>query len=138
MGYFPNQATTNFDAAFITQEIISWICQNRTKPMRQGRPMWTIHGNPSWSQANVELSKEAAQSQMVECLTDIGFDCRDSEISMHRWRYASGALEHPINFLLLNDVNLGLCGDWLHGGRVEGGWLSGLQLAGAIIESSKS
>ena len=133
MGYFPNQATTNFDAAFINQEIISWICQNGSKSLRRGRPMWTIHGNPSWSQENVELSKEAAQSQMMECLASIGFDCQDAEITMHRWRYASGALEHPINFHLLPDINLGLCGDWLHGGRVEGGYLSGLQLAEAII-----
>jgi predicted NAD/FAD-dependent oxidoreductase len=138
MGYFPNQGTANFDAAFINQEIISWICQNGSKPLRQGRQMWTIHGNPSWSQVNVELSKEAAQSQMMECLAGIGFDCRDSEISMHRWRYASGALESPIHFLLLPDLNLGLCGDWLHGGRVEGSYLSGLQLAEAIIKSRES
>lgn len=137
MGLFPKQSTANFDAAFINQEIISWICQNGSKPLRQGKQIWTIHGNPDWSQGNVELSKEEAQSQMMECLTDIGFDCRDSEISLHRWHYASGALAHPIDFLLRNDVSLGLCGDWLHGGRVEGAWLSGLKLAEALIAQRK-
>lgn len=134
MAYFPHQLTPDYDAAFINGEPISWISQNKSKPMRQGRQIWTIHGNPSWSQAHIELSKEEAQSQMLACLKRLGFDCRDAEISMHRWRYASGGLEHPIRFFWLEDIYLGLCGDWLNGGRVEGAWLSGLQLAEAIIE----
>jgi predicted NAD/FAD-dependent oxidoreductase len=138
MAYLPHQLVLDHDAAFINGEPISWICQNASKPMRQERSVWTIHGNPDWSQANIELSKEEAQSQMLTCLVRLGFDCRDAEISMHRWRYASGGLVHPIDFLWQEDIQLGLCGDWLHGGRVEGGWLSGLQLAEAIIESQKS
>ena len=133
MAHFPNHVTPDFDAAFINGELISWICQNASKPMRQAKPVWTIHGNPGWSQTNIEFSKEEAQSRMLECLMKLGFDCRDSEITMHRWRYASGGLKNPIHFLLLEDIDLGLCGDWLNGGRVEGGWLSGLQLAEAII-----
>ena len=131
MAHLPHQLTTDFDAAFINQEIISWICQNRSKPMRQSN-LWTIHGNPSWSQENVEISKEDAQDQMLKCLTSLGFNCKDAEISMHRWRYASGGLQNPMNFLLLPDIGLGLCGDWLNGGRVEGAWLSGLELAVAL------
>jgi renalase len=128
MAHLPNQLTTDFDAAFINQEIISWICQNGSKPMRRGNS-WTIHGSPTWSQDNVELSKEDAQDRMVKCLISLGLNCQDAEISMHRWRYASGGLENSINFLLLADIGLGLCGDWLNGGRVEGAWLSGLELA---------
>lgn len=131
MASFPNQPTTDFEAAFINQEIISWICQNSSKPMRTGN-VWTIHGSPSWSQDNVELSKEDAQGQILECLTRLGFNCQDPEISMHRWRYASGGLKNAIGFLSLPDIGLGLCGDWLNGGRVEGAWLSGLELAAAI------
>ena len=136
MADLPNQLATDFDAAFINQEIISWICQNGSKPMRQGG-MWTIHGSPTWSQENVELSKEDAQDQMMECLTRLGFNCQDAEISMHRWRYASGSLENSIDFLSLPDIRLGLCGDWLNGGRVEGAWLSGLGLAVDIHQSTK-
>ena len=131
MAHLPHQLTRDFDAAFINQEIISWICQNRSKPMRQSN-LWTIHGNPSWSQENVEISKEDAQDRILKCLTSLGFNCKDAEISMHRWRYASGGLQNPMNFLLLPDIGLGLCGDWLNGGRVEGAWLSGHELAVAL------
>ena len=133
MANFPNQTTADFDAAFINQEIISWICQNGSKPMRQGAT-WTIHGSPTWSQDNVELSKEEAQGKMLQCLTSLGFNYQDAEISMHRWRYASGGLENSIGFLSLPNIGLGLCGDWLNGGRVEGAWLSGLDLAVALKE----
>ena len=136
MANFPNQLNVDFDAAFINQEIISWICQNGSKPMRQGI-MWTIHGSPDWSQDNVELSKEDAQDQIVQCLTALGFNCDDADISMHRWRYASGGLENSVGFLKLQDVELGLCGDWLNGGRVEGAWLSGFNLALALKQMQK-
>ena len=128
MANFPHHLNVDFDAAFINQEIISWVCQNGSKPMRQGST-WTIHGSPDWSQDHVELSKEDAQDQMLQCLTTLGFNCEDAEISMHRWRYASGGLENRVGFLSLPDIDLGLCGDWLNGGRVEGAWLSGLNLA---------
>jgi predicted NAD/FAD-dependent oxidoreductase len=131
MAHLPNQATADFDAAFINQEIISWICQNGSKPVRQGN-IWTIHASPTWSQDHVELSKEDAQDELVKCLTRLGFNCQDAEISMHRWRYASGGLKNVIGFLALPDIGLGLCGDWLNGGRVEGAWLSGLELALAV------
>ncbi len=134
MAHLPNQLAMDFDAAFINQEIISWICQNGSKPMRQGN-MWTIHANPAWSQDNVELSKEDAQAHMVQCLTRLGLNCRDAQISMHRWRYASGGLENPIGFFALPDIGIGLCGDWLNGGRVEGAWLSGLELALKLKQS---
>ena len=131
MAHLPNQTMVDFDAAFINQEIISWICQNGSKPMRQGN-IWTVHASPAWSQDHVELSKEDAQDQLVKCLTSLGLNCQDAEISMHRWRYASGGLTNSIGFLELPDIGLGLCGDWLNGGRVEGAWLSGLELALAM------
>ena len=131
MAHLPHQVIADFDAAFINQEIISWICQNGSKPMRQGN-IWTIHASPAWSQDHVELSKENAQEQLVKCLTGLGFNCQDAEISLHRWRYASGGLRSAIGFLALPDIGLGLCGDWLNGGRVEGAWLSGLELALAV------
>jgi predicted NAD/FAD-dependent oxidoreductase len=131
MAHLPNQTTVDFDAAFINQEIISWICQNGSKPMRQGN-IWTIHASPTWSQDHLELSKEDAQAQLVKCLASLGFNCQNAEISMHRWRYASGGLKNAIGFLALPDIGLGLCGDWLNGGRVEGAWLSGLELALAV------
>jgi len=32
-------------------------------------------------------------------------------------------------------ARLGLCGDWLNGGKVEGAWLSGQDLAGRVARA---
>jgi len=133
----PSDTHMPFDATFINNEIISWMARNNSKPGRTGQESWTIHANPQWSQQWIELSKEEASKQIIACAEKLGLPCKHAEISIHRWRYASGAI-HLENGSILNETNkLGLCGDWLNGGRVEGAWLSGYQLASAISASEK-
>ncbi|MGS0759409.1 NAD/FAD-dependent oxidoreductase, partial [Roseateles sp. GG27B] len=36
-------------------------------------------------------------------------------------------------FAWLAQAGLGLCGDWLNGGKVEGAWVSGQQLARQVL-----
>jgi len=121
-----------FDAAFINGEIISWISRNNSKPGREGLETWTIHANSQWSQQWIELDKQEAIQRILECAKRLGLDCQNAQISVHRWRYASGSIEANPGFIVDDDVHLGLCGDWLHGGRVEGAWLSGYKLAKKI------
>ena len=121
-----------FDAAFINDEIISWVSRNNSKPGRTGQESWTIQANPQWSQDWIELDKEEASKRILECAKKLGFNFQNAEISIHRWRYASGAISPSPEFSFFENMNLGLCGDWLHGGRVEGAWLSGLKLSNEI------
>jgi len=132
MARFTESPDIPFDAAFINDEMISWISRNNSKPSRTGQETWTIHANPQWSQQWIELDKDVASKHILECAKKLGLNCENAEISIHRWRYASGAINSGNGFILNPDIKLGLCGDWLNGGRVEGAWLSGLQLAKAI------
>jgi len=132
MAQFTEPPHIPFDAAFVNDEVISWISRNNSKPGRFGQETWTIHANPQWSQQWIELDKEVASKHILECAKKLGLDCENAEISIHRWRYASGAINIGSGFILNLDMKLGLCGDWLNGGRVEGAWLSGLKLANAI------
>ena len=126
---FSEKLTFPFDAAFINGESISWICRNQSKPDRTGQESWTIHAHAKWSQENIELKPQEASAQLLMCAKKLGLDCSEAEIATHRWRYANGFNNPSPKFILLSKVNLGLCGDWLHGGRVEGAWLSGYKLA---------
>ena len=121
-----------FDAAFINNEIISWIARNNSKPNRAGLETWTIHANPQWSQQWIELGKDEATKLILECAKKLGLDCDKAKISIHRWRYASGYTSPIPGFKLNEDLKIGFCGDWLNGGRVEGAWLSGYKLATQI------
>jgi predicted NAD/FAD-dependent oxidoreductase len=132
MARFSEKMHMPFDAAFINNEIISWISRNHSKPGRTGKETWTIHATPLWSQQRIELDREDAGKLILESVKKLGLNCQNAEISIHRWRYASGAINTEMGFILHEDNKLSLCGDWLNGGRVEGAWLSGYQLASAI------
>lgn len=132
MACFTEKQNIPFDAAFINGEIISWISRNNSKPGREGLEVWTIQANPQWSQEWIELDKVEASKHILKCAKQLGLDGQNAQISVHRWRYASGSIESSLGFRLESALNLGLCGDWLHQGRVEGAWLSGHQLANAI------
>ena len=138
MARFSEKAYMPFDAAFINNEIISWISRNNSKPGRTGQETWTIHANPQWSQQWIELDKEEASMLILDSAKQLGLNCQNAEIAIHRWRYASGAINTEAECILNQDNKLSLCGDWLNGGRVEGAWLSGYKLASAIHISAAS
>ena len=132
MVHFPHQTSFVFDAAFINQEAIGWIARNSSKPKRVGLDYWTVHASPDWSDAHLELEKEVAADQLLACMSKLGFDTAGAQTTLHRWRYASGGLEPMIEYHYSGNDGIGFCGDWLHGGRVEGAWLSGMKLANKI------
>ncbi|MBU3605044.1 NAD(P)/FAD-dependent oxidoreductase [Polynucleobacter sp. AP-Kaivos-20-H2] len=138
MARFSDKENMPFDAAFINGGIISWISRNNSKPGRTGQEAWTIHANPQWSQQWIELNKEEASKRILESAKKLGLNCQNAEISIHRWRYASGAINTEMGFILNEGSKLNLCGDWLNGGRVEGAWLSGYKLANAMNISAET
>ena len=132
MASFAEKKNIPFDAAFINGQMINWIARNNSKLGREGLETWTIHANPQWSQQWIELEKDEAGKRILECAKELGLDCQNAQLSIHRWRYASGSMEINPGFTVFDNMQLGLCGDWLHGGRVEGAWLSGYKLANEI------
>lgn len=132
MARFQHQPKVAFEAAFVNQEIIGWVARNSSKPQRTGKESWTIQANPLWSQEFIELNKEDVVDQMLACAKKLGLDCSEAEISVHRWRYASGSTTATLGFYTNPALQLSLTGDWLNGGRVEGAWLSGYHLANKI------
>jgi len=129
---FTEKQDIPFDAAFINGEMISWISRNNAKPGRDGLETWTLHANAQWSQQWIDLDKEEASQRIQKCAKELGLDCQNAQISVHRWRYASGSTGVNPGFKVFDDIQMALCGDWLHGGRVEGAWLSGHKLANEI------
>ncbi|MCB1942227.1 MAG: hypothetical protein KDI53_09350, partial [Candidatus Accumulibacter sp.] len=54
----------------------------------------------------------------------------------HRRRHADSAPALDVGCIWSAARAIGLCGDWLNGGKVEGAWRSGRQLARAVIDST--
>ncbi len=119
---------------------IGWAARNNAKPGRQDTENWVIQANPKWSQQYLEEDKEVIAGMMREALTSaIGLSKLPDPIiaAAHRWRYAMvpQVERSDTPFLWDNDRQLGLCGDWLSGPRIENAWLSGHLLGQAIGEN---
>jgi renalase len=53
----------------------------------------------------------------------------------HRWRYADTEPALDTGYAWEPNLGVGMCGDWLNGGKVEGAWLSGRALAQQVLQS---
>ncbi len=127
-------ARADFDAAFVNQGPLGWLCCNSHKPQRGGQETWLAHATAAWSKAHLELAAEQALeilSSAFESITGLGV--RSGRV--HRWRYAQSASALQGRYLLDDERALGACGDWTNGDKVEGAWLSGYHLARALTRT---
>jgi hypothetical protein len=114
--------------------IIASAVRNSAKPARGDAEAWVLQATGHWSAEHIE--DEAEEIERLLCdefavLTGQNLP-RPIATSVHRWRYAkAGRLGQDA--LWDGSRRLGLCGDWLLGGRVESAWLSGRRLAQAVI-----
>ncbi|MEM8963430.1 MAG: FAD-dependent oxidoreductase [Acidobacteriota bacterium] len=125
----------DFDAGFIHQGPLSWVAANRSKPGRSQHETWVLHASPEWTSEHIEDPPETVAEQLLDAFARI-LDRRlpsPNHLVAHRWRYAR-TLE-PLGDAALWDPasNLGCCGDWCHGAKIEAAWLSGAALAGRLL-----
>jgi len=124
-----------FDGAFVNEGPISWISRNDRKPDRGGTACCVVHANPQWSQQHLDASPQSVLQPLLDAFeTTIGQPVCDLEFKqIHRWRYSIAS--NPLDDECLWDptTQLGACGDWCAGSRVEGAFLSGMAMAGAVL-----
>lgn len=129
---FDQPLALDFDAAFVNTGLLRWVARDNHKPGRPDGETWLLHANAEWSERFVEVTPEAAAKAMIDAFIEIG-GTQPNEWSAHRWRYADVVADSGPGFNWKQTSGLGLCGDWLNGGKVEGAWLSGLALAEAML-----
>ena len=126
----------DFDGAFVHDSPLAWVARNSSKPGRERHPdAWVLHASSEWTQAQLEVSGERVTEELLEAFSiAAGIDARlPTFVTAHRWRYALPARPLPSRCLFDADEQLGACGDWCGGPRIEGAFLSGLSLAGRVL-----
>ena len=116
-----------FDAAFVNHGPLRWVARDRSKPGREGAETWLLHATGDWSEAHLEDSPEAVADALLAAFAALGGPA-PMAWSAHRWRYADTASARADGCAWDAAARLGVCGDWLNGGKVEGAWLSGRSL----------
>ena len=107
--------------------VAAWIAHDSSKP---GRPLpgrWVVHAQAEWSAANEEASPADVAHALSAAFTEV-VKLGVSEVQVHRWRYALAEPTGASTMMFEEDLGLGLCGDGLAGGKVEGAWQSAIDL----------
>ena len=123
-----------WNAARSTHHRIAWLARESSKPGRGPIERWTVQASPEWSERHLEDDAERVKAKLLRAFTEItGIRAEPPYASVHRWRYAQTT--EPLGKTHLWDAKsrIGACGDWCLGHRVEDGFLSGLEMALAII-----
>lgn len=135
---FDAPLAVDFDGAFIEDPAISWMARNSSKPERPPRECWVLHATGAWSEAQLESDPETVKSALLTAFADrLAIRLPAGNCSLHRWAYALPL--NPLADPCLWDpaANLGACGDWCAGPRVEGAYLSGLAMARRLLEACR-
>jgi renalase len=127
------------DAAFVNSGPLRWVARDTSKPVRTGKQTWLLHATPQWSETHLEAPREEVAADLLGAFADLGMVTASVEAigsstdwTLHRWLYAD--TENPLSRGCAWDAaaGLGLCGDWLLDGKVEGAWRSGRRLAEVV------
>lgn len=139
-----------FEAAFVNGGPLRWVACDSHKP---GRPQpggsgqcWLLHSEPEWSEAHIEDEPETVAHALWQAFSELlasqglarlaPLGSEGFSHSIHRWRYADTAPPLGRQAEFCARTGLGLCGDWLGSGKVEGAWLSGRALAEQLLSAA--
>lgn len=122
-----------WEGAFINSGPLRWVARDSSKPGRTGQETWLLHASPEWSEAHIEDSADAVTAALLAAFAALGGPAPVAATA-HRWRYADTEPALTQGSWWDAQMRLGLCGDWLHGGKVEGAWLSGRALALQVLK----
>ena len=123
-----------FDAAFVNLGPLRWIARDNAKPGRGGAETWLLHASAEWSTAHLEDDADSVAAMLLDAFRQLGGPA-PQYYTAHRWRYADTAPALENVCVWHADEGVGLCGDWLNGGKVEGAWRSGRALAAQVLQS---
>jgi len=134
---FDNQLPIPFDGLFVQDSSLSWICRDSSKPGRPAGERWVLHASPGWSETHLEDSAESVQKSLLQEFFKVtGQKTQETSFcKSHRWRYALPLETEKNDILISKDKTLIVCGDWCHGGRVEGAYLSGGEAATEMLSA---
>lgn len=138
---FPQAAQPNlyhlgphWNAARSTHHRIAWLARESSKPGRGPMERWTVQASPEWSVRHLEDAAPRVKAKLLKAFTEVtGIRAEPPFAEVHRWRYAQTT--EPLGQSHLWDAKsgIGACGDWCLGHRVEDGFISGLEMALAVL-----
>lgn len=136
----PPGGQSDWQMARIDHPALRLVSRNQTKPGREQQPeSLSLMAHLDWSEAHLEDDPQAVSELLWAAFTasfsaGTPLPLRVSS-GAHRWRYAQPSTADDRLFLY-SDSGLAICGDSFTASRVESAWVSGTQMARALIDRS--
>lgn len=120
--HFPESPWPHHEGMRCQHPALFWVANNSSKPGREDKGQWwVLHASPAWTEEHVDASAEQVADKLLAAFRELtGFETPPDEWVTHRWLYARSEGGDQPGHLWFPDYGLGLAGDWLSGGRVEG------------------
>ena len=123
-----------WSAARSTHHRIAWMARESSKPGRERIERWTVQASAPWSAEHLNDTPERISGKLIKAFAEItGIRTTPAYAQVHRWLYAKTTQPLGQSHMWFADKGIGLCGDWCLGHRVEDAFVSGLELALAVI-----
>jgi predicted NAD/FAD-dependent oxidoreductase len=119
-----------WNAARSTHHRIAWLARESSKPGRTAIDRWTVQASAQWSSDHLQDDVARVQAKLLKAFAEVtGIHAQPSFVDIKRWVHAQTTAPLRESHLWDARTNVGLCGDWCLGHRVEDAFVSGLELA---------
>ncbi|MCC4611459.1 FAD-dependent oxidoreductase [Xanthomonas campestris pv. esculenti] len=125
---FDARIDPGYDALFVNAGPLRWVARDSSKPGRGGAETWLLHATAEWSRAHRDASSAEVIARLLPELAALGLPLPHA-CDAFGWTVASTELPLQLGCVWDAQRGIGICGDWLAGGKVEGAWQSGTALA---------
>jgi renalase len=132
----PNLSTLGpqWNAARSTHHRIAWLARESSKPGRGSVERWTVQASATWSQEHLQDDAPRVEAKLIKAFSEVtGIRAEPAQVDSHRWLYAQTTQPLGKSHLWDAKSGIGACGDWCIGHRLEDAFVSGLELALAVV-----
>ena len=134
---FKNQKNLPISSIKFDDDILAWVAnENSKRRFKSNINLWTLQATLKWSKKTINKYKtdKLIMSQLISRFTKLmGFEKNKIIFKrIHGWKYSYNYEKTPYLSIWNKRINLGICGDWLSGPKVENAWLSANDLARKI------
>ena len=134
---FKNQKNIPISSIKFDDETLAWAAnENSKKRFKSNFNLWTLQASLKWSKKTINKYKNnnSIMNQLISRFIKLtGFE-KNKVIhkKIHGWKYSYNYKKTPLLSSWNKKNQLGICGDWFSGPKVENAWLSADDLAKKI------
>ena len=134
---FKNQKNLPISSIKFDDETLSWAAnENSKRRFKSNFNLWTLQASLKWSKKKINKYKnnKSIMNQLISRFIMLTGFKKNKIIhkKIHGWKYSYNYKKTPFLSSWNKKYQLGVCGDWFDGPKVENAWISANDLAKKI------